>query len=80
MSRKQKRIVAYLARAVEAPTLDELVCLFGHTSSKQAMRSTLRYLEDDGLVEQHYETRDGRRRLVTRLTADGTRLGLGLPL
>jgi DNA-binding MarR family transcriptional regulator len=80
MSPKQKKILAHLARVTEHPTIDELMVLFGAGATKQAMQSTLRYLEEDGLLERRYETRTGSRRLVLRLTPRGEGIGVHLPL
>jgi len=79
MSRKQRKILAHMARASEAPTIDDLIRLFGTGATKQAMQSTLRYLEEDGVLMRGYETRNGAKRLVLHLTPIGERLGLSLP-
>ena len=81
MSPKMKHILRAVATATPGaePTMDELVEAFGSGASKQAMQSTIRLLEKRGLLERHYECREGRVRLVLKPTTRGGAIGRSLP-
>jgi predicted AAA+ superfamily ATPase len=75
-----KRVLKLVAAAPSGKelSLDDLIRVLGEGASRQAMQSTIRYLEGKYLLERVYETRGGKVRMVLRPTPRGSAMAAAL--